>query len=139
MRDGVDNENWRIAMSAASRIGIVLASMICLLSARTAFAQRSFGRSSSLVSIAANDAVQAELGLSGEAAAKLKAIGDDYRSATQKEMTSLGIDYSAISDLPAAERAVESRKASERTAEVNRKLTAEFMPKLAELLSPEQI
>src|SRR5439155_20364471 len=36
-------------------------------------------------------------------------------------------------------RAAETRRVSEKTAEVNRKLTADFAPKLAEVLSPAQI
>jgi len=65
-------------------------------------------------------------------------LGDEYRTASQKVFTSLGIDYSAISDLPGLERAAEMRRASEKTAEVNRKLTADFAPKLAAVLSPAQ-
>src|SRR5205085_5321998 len=48
-------------------------------------------------------------------------------------------DYSALSDLPAAERAVEMRKTSEKSASANRKLAAAFLPKLAEILTPDQI
>src|SRR4051794_13220644 len=107
---------------------------------QTASAQRFFGsRTNTLVSLAANDAVQKDLGVSGEAVAKLNTLGDEYRTASQKVFTALGIDYSAISDLPALERAAETRKVSEKTAEVNRKLTADFTPKLAEVLSPAQI
>src|SRR5438067_273335 len=107
---------------------------------QSASAQRFFGsRTNTLVSLAANDAVQKDLGLSGDAVGKLNTLGDEYRTASQKVFTSLGIDYSAISDLPALERAAETRKVSEKTAEVNRKLTADFTPKLAEVLSPAQI
>src|SRR6266576_2888683 len=107
---------------------------------QTASAQRFFGsRTNTLVSLAANDAVQKDLGVGGEAVAKLNTLGDEYRTASQKVFTSLGIDYSTISDLPALERAAESRKVSEKTVEVNRKFTADFTPKLAEVLSPAQI
>src|SRR5438128_3412755 len=113
---------------------------ISLFSARPAAAQRFFGRSTnSLTSLAANDAVQKHLGITGDAATKLNALGDEYRAASQKEFTALGIDYSALGDLPAAERAVEMRKASEKTAQVTRKLTAEFTPKLEQVLTPDQI
>jgi len=83
--------------------------------------------------------VQKHLGGNGEAVHRLNTISDEYRTAIQKEYTAQGIDYSAISDLPAAERAVEMRKASEKTADANRKLAAAFLPKLQELLTPDQI
>lgn len=104
-----------------------------------AWAQRFGSRSNSLMSLAANDAVQKELGLASETIAQLNKINEDYRNASQKEFSALGIDYSAISDLPALERAAETRKASEKTADVGRKLTAVFLPKLADLLEPPQI
>lgn len=107
---------------------------------QAASAQRFFGsRTNSLTSLAATESVQKHLGVTGEAVNRLNAIGDDYRTATQKEYTALGIDYSAIGDLPAAERAVELRKALEKTADANRKLAAAFLPKLQELLTPDQI
>src|SRR6478672_8986088 len=122
----------------APLLAVVCISLLCL--ARPASAQRFFGRSTnSLTSLAANDAVQKHLGVSGDAAAKLNAIGDEYRTASQKEFTALGIDYSALGDLPAAERAVEMRKVNEKTVQVTRKLTAEFTPKLEQLLTPEQL
>jgi hypothetical protein len=107
---------------------------------QVASAQRLFGsRTNTLPSLAANEAVQKDLGVSGEAAARLAALGDEYRNASQREFTALGIDYSAVSDLPALERAAEMRKISEKTAEVNRKLTAAFLPKLQEVLTSEQV
>src|SRR3954462_337150 len=117
-------------------VSLVLSAVVC----RPASAQRFFSsRTNTLVSLAANDAVQKDLGVSGDTVTRLNALGDEYRNASQKTFTALGIDYSAISDLPALERAAETKKVSEKTAEVNRKLTADFMPKLAEVLSPAQI
>jgi len=117
-------------------VSLVLSAVVC----RPASAQRFFGsRTNTLVSLAANDAVQKDLGVSGDTVTRLNALGDEYRNASQKTFTALGIDYSAISDLPALERAAETKKVSEKTAEVNRKLTADFMPKLAEVLSPAQV
>jgi hypothetical protein len=114
--------------------------VIVALAAQTASAQRFFGsRTNSLTSLAATESVQKHLGVTGEAVNRLNAINDEYRTAIQKEYTALGIDYSAISDLPAAERAVETRKASEKSADANRKLAAAFLPKLQELLTPDQI
>jgi hypothetical protein len=118
----------------------VVVFLIATFLAEPVAAQRFFGsRTNSLTSLAANDAVQKDIGVSGEAATRLNAISEEYRAASQKEFTALGIDYSAISDLPALERAAEMRRVSDSTAKVNRKLTADFLPKLAEVLSPEQI
>jgi len=111
-----------------------------LFTAQSAMAQRSFGsRTSSLVSLATYEAVQKDLGVGGETVVKLNELGEAYRNDSQKELTKLGIDYTAISDLPALERAAEMRKASEKSVEVNRNLTAAFLPKLEKVLSGEQI
>jgi hypothetical protein len=110
-----------------------------LLFAESALAQRFFGRTNSLPSLAANEAVQKDLNVSREAAAKLSGLSDEYRAASQREMSRLGIDYTAISDLPALERAAEMRLINEKTAQVTRKLTAEFLPKLEGVLTAEQM
>jgi len=111
------------------------------LAAQKASAQRfGFGsRTNSLTSLASYDSVLKDLGVADDVAAKLRALGDEYRNASQKEFTALGIDYSALSDLPALERAAEMRKVNDKTAEVNRKLAAEFTPKLSGLLSDQQM
>src|SRR5262245_23833662 len=127
-------------MRVARGIVVIVILFATTFLARPAAAQRLFGsRTNSLTSLAANDAVQKDIGVSGDAVTRLNTLGDEYRAASQKEFTALGIDYSAISDLPALERAAEMRRISESTALVNRKLTGEFLPKLAEVLSPEQI
>jgi hypothetical protein len=132
-----------IAESAMNRLNQVVLAAALLAStfmARPAAAQRFFGsRTNSLTSLAANEAVQKDIGVSGQTVERLSALNDAYRNASQKEFTALGIDYSAISDLPALERAAEMRRINEATSQVNRKLTAEYLPKLAEVLSPEQI
>jgi hypothetical protein len=127
-------------MKSKQLVFVAFGLMLTAVLTQTASAQRFFGsRSNTLVSLAANDAVQKDLGVSGDAVARLNTLSDQYRTASQKEFTALGIDYSAISDLPALERAAEMKKVSEKTTEVNRKLTADFLPKLAEALSPAQI
>ena len=127
------------AMNSMRPVPFILALVITVLMAQTASAQRFGSRTNSLVSLAGTDSVQMHLGIVGDAVGRLNAINDEYRAASQKEFTAVGIDYSAISDLPAAERAVEMRKASEKTAEVNRKLAAAFLPKLLQVLTPDQI
>ena len=120
-------------------VTLCLAMASMLLIASTAEAQR-FGRSSnSLVGLAANEAVQKELGIGDEAAGKLRALSDDYRAESQKETTKLGIDFAAIGDLPRAEQAAKNREVAATMADMTRKLTAEFLPKLREVLSDEQL
>jgi hypothetical protein len=126
-------------MKLAHQVVFAVALLSTVFMSRPAAAQRFGGRTNSLTSLAVNDAVQKHLGLASDVATKLNALGDEYRAASQKEFTALGIDYSALSDLPAAERAVEMRKVSEKTAEVNRKLTALFTPKLEQVLTPDQL
>jgi len=119
---------------------LLIALVISTVFARPAAAQRFFGsRTNSLTSLAANDAVQKHLGLGSDVVTKLNVLSEEYRVASQKEFTALGIDFTALSDLPAAERAVEMRKANEKTAEVTRKLAAAFVPKLEQLLTPDQL
>lgn len=126
-------------MKTLSPASFLLAFCFCVGLINIAQAQRSGSRTNTLVSIAANEAVQKELGIGSEAAGKLNELRDEYSNASQKEFTKLGIDFTAISDLPALERAAEMRKVTEKTAEVNRTLIATFMPKLEQLLSSEQI
>jgi hypothetical protein len=118
-----------------------LALAAIVLMAQPAAAQRfGFGRSSnSLVGLAANEAVQKELGISAEGANKLRSLSDDYRAASQKESTALGIDFAAIGDLPRAEQAAKNREVNATLAEMTRKLTAEYLPKLREVLDDEQL
>jgi hypothetical protein len=106
---------------------------------QTASAQRFGSRTNSLVSLAANEAVQKELAMTEELVARLDALNEESRAASQREFSRTGIDFSAISDLPALERAAEMRKLSEKTTEISRQLAAQFQPKLVELLSPQQM
>jgi hypothetical protein len=123
-----------------SKLGLLALATVALM-AQPAWAQRfGFGRSSnSLVGLAANEAVQKELGVSGDAARKLQSLSDDYRAASQKETTALGIDFAAIADLPRAEQAAKNREVNAALAEMTRKLTAEFLPKLREVLNDQQL
>src|SRR5437773_4405788 len=112
-------------MTFRSIIRSCCALIVVALMSPTASAQRFFGsRTNSLTSLAATESVQKHLGISGETASRLNSISDEYRAAQQKEFTALGIDYSAISDLPAAELAVDMRKETQKTIDVNRKLDA---------------
>jgi len=113
---------------------------VSMLAASTAHAQFGFsGRTNSLVSLARNDAVQKDLGVGGDIGGKLSELYDAYRNASDREFKAQGFDNDALRDLPALERAAEMRKVNEKSAEVNRGLTAKFLPKLEELLTSDQI
>src|SRR5256885_3936978 len=104
-------------MSTARSVSFVCVFLLAASIAQPASAQRFFSsRSNSLASLAATESVQKHLGIAGEQANRLNTINEEYRAAAQKEYTALGIDYSALGDLPAAERAVELRKTSDKTA-----------------------
>jgi hypothetical protein len=66
-------------------------------------------------------------------------LSEEFRDAITKETTALGIDYGEIGDLPQAERAAKMRDVNEKTSAVTSKLTAEYMPKIQEVLSADQL
>jgi hypothetical protein len=107
--------------------------------ARPALAQRLGSRSMSLPSLVGYDAVLRELAVDEETAGRLRGLAEEYRAAVSREMTALNIDYAAISDLPALERAAEMRKVNAQTAEVLRRASEPFLPRLKVLLSPAQM
>lgn len=97
-----------------------------------------FGRTSqSLVSLAGNEAVQKDLGVTD--AAKLNALSEEYREAIRQEMTGLGIDFGALRDLPEAERAAKMREVNEKTEAATKKVNEKLEPKLKEALTADQL
>jgi hypothetical protein len=131
-----------IDMKASRYFSCLFALIAAATISQTASAQR-FGlfgsRSNSLISLAAYEAVQKDLGVGPEAAGKLGSLSEEFRDAITKETTALGIDYGEIGDLPQAERAAKMRDVTEKTSAVTSKLTAEYMPKLQEVLSADQL
>ena len=93
------------------------------------------GQSRGLVSLASNEAVQKDLGLSGDVVSKLNTLNDDYRAARTKEYSTAGIDFQNFGDLSNDER----QKLTAKMNDVNTKLNEEFTPKLKELLSADQM
>ena len=107
--------------------------VVVVLAVGTAFAQQrgrggfgGIGGNIPTVMIAANEAVQKELGLSGDVVGKLNALRDDYRAAAQKEYQTAGIDFQNLS--------AESRQ---KLADIANKLSAEFDPKVKELIGAD--
>jgi hypothetical protein len=93
------------------------------------------GQTASLVTIASNEAVQKDLGLSSDVASKLTALRDDYRAAVQKEYQDAGINFQNFQNQSNEER----QRNAQKMAEINRKLTDEFNPKVKALLSADQL
>jgi len=124
-------------MNAASRISIVLGFVCVFLVPAPTFAQRSlFGRSqNSLISLASNEAVQKDLGCSAYEVNKLREFQDEYRAASQKELSSLGISFQNFRSITDAQREAAGLKMAEVTARLNK----EYLPKLQRVLVPDQM
>lgn len=86
-----------------------------------------FGGGGGLVTTASNEAVQKDIGLSGDASGKLRELRDDYTAAIRKEYETGGISFQNMTD--------ETRR---KMAEINRKLADEFNPKVKTLVSADQ-
>ncbi len=94
-----------------------------------------FGRTQSLISLAGNEAVQKELGVSD--AAKVNALAEEFREAIRQEMT--GVDFQGLRDLPQAEQAAEMRELQAKTDAAQKKVNETLEPKLKEALTAEQL
>jgi len=86
------------------------------------------GFGNDLPTLAANEAVQKDLGLSSDSASKFTSLRDDYRAASQKERQNANINFQDFGN-PESQR---------KLAEITRKLNAEFDPKVKEMVSADQ-
>jgi hypothetical protein len=117
-------------------IGLLLGATVLLMGlVSTASAQpKGRGRrggNDSLPTLAGYEAVQKELGISGDLAEKLGALRDDMLAARQKEEQIAGIgpqDFQSMSD--------ETRQ---KMTQISSKLNEEFVPRLKVLISADQI
>jgi hypothetical protein len=121
-------------MSLTQRILFSVAIVAIALAAARAEAQQRGkrpggfgGGGNSLATLAANEAVRKDIGASGDVAAKLTSLRDDYLAAAQKENRTAGIDFQNIT--------AEQRQ---KLAEIGRKLNDEFNPKVKALVSADQ-
>ncbi len=122
--------------------GVVSMAMVAvLLVATTALAQQKgkggfrgggmgAGFGNSLVTLAGNEAVQKDLGVSSDTASKLNSLRDDLNAARQKENQSAGINPQDFQNLTNEQR--------QKMVEIGNKLNAEFNPKLKEIVSADQ-
>ena len=93
-----------------------------------------FNRTQSLVSLAGNEAVQKEIGLTD--ASKVTALAGEYREALQQELS--GVDFQGLRDLPEAERAAKMRELTAKSEAAAKKVNESFEPKLKEALTADQ-
>src|SRR5437762_2930901 len=129
------------AMRRTNRILWCVTVLVTALTAGVAFTQEKGkgrggfgGGGNSLVTLAANEGVQKDIGLSGDVVAKLTSLRDDYRAAAQKEYQNAGISFQGLQNMSREER----RAMTEKIAGVDRKLSDEFNPKLKALVSADQ-
>src|SRR5262245_27344797 len=97
-----------------------------------------FGRGpQGLVSLAAQEPVQKDLGLSADVVGKISPLNDEYRAALQKEAGTL--DFQGLRDLPEAERAAKLAEYTKKTAEASAKVNTEYTPKLQAIVGADSI
>jgi hypothetical protein len=92
------------------------------------------GAGNQLTALAANEAVQKDLGISGDVSGKLTSLRDDASAARQKEFQMAGIRIQDFQNMSRDER----QKLTEKMIEVDRKLSDEFNPKLKQIISADQ-
>ncbi len=86
------------------------------------------------LTVAGFEPVQKELGLNADQADKVKDVIDGYREEMGQEIQGAGIDFQALRDAPAAER----EKTMAQIAEISKKVSDKFLPKLNEILDKTQ-
>jgi hypothetical protein len=97
-----------------------------------------FGRGQqSLISLAGNEAVQKDLGVTD--ASKLNSLAEEYREAIRQEMSSSGIDFQGLRDLPEAERDAKLREFQSKSEAATKKVNESLEPKLKEALTADQL
>jgi len=88
------------------------------------------GAATSPVTLAADESVQKELGVSGDKASKLTSLRDDLNAARTKEFQSAGINPQDFQNITPEQR--------QKMTDIGRKLNDEFSPKVKEVLSADQ-
>jgi len=97
---------------------------------RGGFGGFGFGGGDSLVTTAANEDVQKDIGASGDLVAKINSLRDDLMAARQKEYQTAGINPQNFRDITPEQR--------QKMAEINAKLNEEFNTKLNALVKADQ-
>jgi hypothetical protein len=124
---------------------VVLAAVAVMLATSEASAQRGrfgFGAQRgpmSLVTLAANEAVQKDLGVAEVDARKLRELNDEYRRALGQQQQGSEIDFELLRELTEEERRAVMAEMAVQAEAVAAKVNAEFEAKLAAIISPEEI
>ena len=88
--------------------------------------------------VVGNKAVQKDLGLSEENAAKIKEITDDVNQERQEQLAGSGIDFQGLRDLQGEEREKRMAEIQTKMAEINKNINDKFLPKINEILDKNQ-
>ena len=97
------------------------------------------GGPTGLVTLAANEAVQKDLGVSGDVVGKLNSLRDEYNAAQTKERQAAGVDFQGLQNLSDDERRTKMAEFQRKGTEIAAKLNNDFMPKLKALISEDEI
>lgn len=122
-------------MRLSKHISFLMITALVAIFATSALAQQKGQRgrggfgATSLSSVAANEAVQKELGISSDVAAKLTSLHNDQRAAVQKDYQTAGINLQDFQNLTAEQR--------QKMADIAVKLNEEFDPKVKELVGAD--
>lgn len=129
------------------RLSRCFAVLAVVLSASLAFAQRPGGfgggfggpgfGSGGPLTLAANEAVQKELGLKEDQISKLKKLGEEVRDELRGAFGGRE-SFQALQDLPREERDKKMAEMREKSAAAMKKVTDSAKPKLAEILDATQ-
>jgi Spy/CpxP family protein refolding chaperone len=135
-------------MKMSQRLVVGASLVLALLVVATASAQEQgrrgrggfgfgFGRGQqSLVSLASQEPVQKDLGLSADAVSKVSSLNEEYRAAQRKEMEGISFPQN-FRDLPENERAARIEEYTKKTTEATAKLNTEFTPKLKTIVGDD--
>ncbi|HEV3301849.1 MAG TPA: hypothetical protein VG055_19500 [Planctomycetaceae bacterium] len=91
------------------------------------------------IRVAANEAVQKELGVKPDQKEKIDDIAKDVQDEVNQEMASTGFDRAALRDLPQEERTKKMAEFGAKMAEIGKRVNEKFAPKLAETLDKAQL
>lgn len=118
--------------------GVSVAALLLAVStvqeARAQGRRGGMGQTRSPLALADNKAVQKELALNEEKAAKVKDLHADYTEELQQQLQGAGLGGRPSGDLSAEER----QKRMAQVAEITKNVNDKFMPKLTELLDKTQ-
>jgi hypothetical protein len=91
------------------------------------------------VTVVENKAVQKDLGISEEAAAKIKDIAGDVREEMMQQVSGAGVDFRGLQDLSGEERQKKMAEIQVKMAEISKNINAKFLPEIEKILDKAQM